>query len=361
MNRSPPADATATSPSAPDGRPEFIARLGLLLPCTPEDVESAYRDRAKQAHPDAGGSAAEFTQLQADYEAALEYARYHAGRRGWLAANVERYRATQEVITEIERLGGSVESARPDWIAREIGEDFAQLLDTITGVRLSGPSVGTAQIEFLASKREVLANLRRLDLSDSRIDDLSVKRLAVFALLHELDLSGTNVGDQTAVALAEMPQLRRVSLDGTLVSRPARWRLRRRRPHLELVTRNSAGRDHDGSKWWYRWMLRALVAYILAMVVSTHTPLELELSESTDWPGADKLVHVGIYLGLSFLLALVVALRNEYRGLRAGLSRVQQAWIAAGVAMYAAADELTQPWTGRERDFWGAVAPVPTA
>jgi VanZ family protein len=358
MTTSPLADASEAALSASDGRPEFIARLGLLLPCTAQDIESAYRDRAKLAHPDAGGSAAEFTQLQADYEAAMEYARFHAGRRGWLAANVERYSATQAVIAEIERLGGQVETARPAWIVRDIGEDFAQLLDTITGVRLSGPSVGTAQIEFLASNRDVLANLRRLGLSDSRVDDLSVKRLTVFPILRELDLSGTNVGNGTTNTLAEMPALRSVHLGDTRVSWNGRWRLRRRRRDLEVITRPSAQRGNDSSTRWYRWMLRALVAYTIAMVLSTHTPIEGDLTESTGWPGADKLAHVGIYCGLSLLLALVLALRNENRGIRAGLSRAQQAWSAAGVAMYAAVDELTQPWTGRQRDLWDWIADV---
>jgi VanZ family protein len=358
MMTSPLADAPDAALSASDGRPEFIARLGLLLPCTVDDVKSAYRDRVKSAHPDAGGSAVGFTQLQADYEAALEYARFHAGRRGWLAANVERYNAQQEVISEIERLGGIVETERPAWIAREIGDDFAQLLDTITGVRLTGPLVGLEEIQYLTDRRGVLANLRRLDLSDSRSDHQAVERLAVFTTLHELNLSGTNIEDRTASVLAELPALRRVNLADTFVSLLAQWRLRRRRPDLELITGPSARREGANSKWWYRWMLRALVAYVIAMVFSTHTPVEQDLFPYTDWPGRDKVAHVGLYCGLSFLLALVLALRNAYRGLRAGLSATQCSWIAAGVAIYAAVDEFTQPWTGRDRDLLDWIADV---
>jgi VanZ family protein len=349
----PLADAAATTFSASDGRPEFIARLGLLLPCTPDDVESAYRDRAKSAHPDAGGSNAEFTQLQADYEAALAYAQFHASRRGWLAANVERYNATQEVIAEIERLGGTVETERPAWIAREVGDDFAQLLDTITGVCLTGPPVGPKEVAYLADQRAVLAGLRRLDLSDSRVDDLAVQRLSVFRALRELDLSGTNVGDGIAAMLAELPALRRVNLADTFFSWLGRWRLRRRRPKLEIVT---SRRGTANSARWYRWVLRALVAYIIAMVLSTHTPIERELITDTRWPGADKLAHVGIFCGFSFLLALVLLMRNVHRGVRAQLTSAQYAWIAAGITIYAALDELTQPWTGRDRSFWDWIA-----
>lgn len=349
----PLADATAATLSASDGRPDFIARLGLLLPCTPEDVESAYRDRAKTAHPDAGGSTAEFTQLHADYEAALEYARFHASRRGWLAANVERYSATQEVIAAIERLGGTVETERPAWIAREVGEDFAQLLDMITGVRLNGPLVGPKEVAYLAGQRVVLAGMRRLDLSDSRVDDTAVKRLSVFLTLHELDLSGANVGNGMIAALAGMPALRRVNLADTFVSWLGRLRLKRRRRGLEIVTSRSGTKS---GKRWYRWLLRALAVYIVAMVASTHTPLEPELVPDTDWPGADKLAHLGIFCGLAFLLALAMYMRKVHRGSGSLLSKAQYAWLAAGISVYAALDELTQPWTGRDRSLWDWIA-----
>jgi hypothetical protein len=48
-----------------------LALLGLSMPCTIESVHSAYRLRAKTAHPDCGGSVAEFIQLRRAYEHAL--------------------------------------------------------------------------------------------------------------------------------------------------------------------------------------------------------------------------------------------------------------------------------------------------
>jgi VanZ family protein len=142
------------------------------------------------------------------------------------------------------------------------------------------------------------------------------------------------------------------------VSLVARWRLRRRRPDVEIITRNGARRGNVNSKAWYRWMLRALVVYIVVMVAATHVPIERTVFPDTVFPWADKLAHVGIYCGLSFLLGLVVALRNAHRGLSASLSSAQYAWIAAGVAIYAAADEFTQPWTGRDRDLLDWIADV---
>ena len=68
------------------------------------------------------------------------------------------------------------------------------------------------------------------------------------------------------------------------------------------------------------------------------------------WPGADKLAHFGIYFGLTGLIALVVAWRCTDRQSRTGLSAAWYAAIAVCVASFAAIDEFTQPWTGRERD-----------
>jgi VanZ family protein len=351
MTNSPLADADSTASTASDGRPEFLVRLGLLLPCSADDVEAAYRNRAKVAHPDAGGSTSEFTQLQADYEAALEFARFHASRRGWLAANVERYLAQQQAIAQIERLGGTVETQRPEWIAREIGEDFAHLLDTVVAVRLTGSAVGPQQVQYLADQRETLANLHRLDLSDSRIDHRAVKRLAVFTTLHELDLSGTYVGNRAALMLAKLPALRRVNLSDTFASWLARLELRRRRRGLQIVTRRDRAAHASTTKRVYRWLSRALFAYILAMIYATHTPETPEFVEEIGFAAMDKLIHVGMYTGLSCLLALVLWLRSAGARSGAGLSAAGYVAVALLVSTYATLDELTQPWTGRERDF----------
>ena len=51
-------------------RPEFFEVLGLAPPLTLDDVELAYREKAKSAHPDAGGDAEQFRKLQEAYERA---------------------------------------------------------------------------------------------------------------------------------------------------------------------------------------------------------------------------------------------------------------------------------------------------
>ena len=53
--------------------PSFIQALGLALPCTIEDVKQAWRKLAKEYHPDTGGNAARFIELQASYTDALVF------------------------------------------------------------------------------------------------------------------------------------------------------------------------------------------------------------------------------------------------------------------------------------------------
>lgn len=43
------------------------------MPCSLEEVKEAYRQKAKQTHPDGGGSAEAFVALQQCYEEALEF------------------------------------------------------------------------------------------------------------------------------------------------------------------------------------------------------------------------------------------------------------------------------------------------
>src|SRR4051812_26801037 len=110
-------------------RPDFLAVLGLMLPCTEEDVKQAYLAKAKIAHPDAGGDVAQFVALQSAFERALEYSRFHAGHRRWLASSMDRYVEQAAVINQIQQLGGKVEVEGIDWLEREVGLDFAQVME----------------------------------------------------------------------------------------------------------------------------------------------------------------------------------------------------------------------------------------
>ena len=53
------------------GRPRCIEALGLTLPCTTDEVLSAYRTKVKDVHPDRGGDTREFLRLQQYFEQAM--------------------------------------------------------------------------------------------------------------------------------------------------------------------------------------------------------------------------------------------------------------------------------------------------
>lgn len=54
--------------------PKCLRALGLNRTATDDEVKRAYRRRARDLHPDAGGTAEAFCELQAQYEAALQVA-----------------------------------------------------------------------------------------------------------------------------------------------------------------------------------------------------------------------------------------------------------------------------------------------
>jgi hypothetical protein len=54
-------------------RREGLDVLGLAWPATADEIRSAYREKAKALHPDAGGNAEEFVALQRAYEWALRW------------------------------------------------------------------------------------------------------------------------------------------------------------------------------------------------------------------------------------------------------------------------------------------------
>ena len=51
--------------------PRCVLALGLTLPCSTEDILTAYREKVKLLHPDRGGDRREFLRLQAHFEQAM--------------------------------------------------------------------------------------------------------------------------------------------------------------------------------------------------------------------------------------------------------------------------------------------------
>lgn len=52
--------------------PRCLAVFGLQLPCTEEDLKSAYREKVKLLHPDRGGDKRRFLVLQAQFNEAMK-------------------------------------------------------------------------------------------------------------------------------------------------------------------------------------------------------------------------------------------------------------------------------------------------
>jgi hypothetical protein len=219
-----------------DDRPDFLVTLGLLPPFTVEDAALAYREKAKLAHPDRGGSVEHFLKLKAAYEHATEYANLHAGRREWLAAQVERYAKQEEVILEVRRRGGQVETETVDWVKRSVGNDFALLTEMLRGIRLRGAADGDDFLHYLAAHQGSLRYLLWLDLADSRISDEGLLQLPRLELLKRLNLAGTPTSQRGLQVLERLPRLEWLNLAGTPVRWFTRWRLHSAHPRLQLVT-----------------------------------------------------------------------------------------------------------------------------
>jgi hypothetical protein len=232
--------------------PDFLTRLGLAPPYSVEDVKEAYRAKVKTAHPDVGGSAAEFTQIQEAYEQALEYVRFRSNRMTWLSSHVEHYAMQQDFISQIEKQGGAVDVESVDWLKKSFGGDFAQLVSKVVGLRLSNPQFGDDTIAHLLSERPMFDNLHWLDLSNSHTTDRGAALLVTFHRLRRLDLRGTTVGHQAGELVGLLPQLTWAALPPGAIGPVGRLALRWRRPDLRWArdgevcgTPRPAAPEHD--------------------------------------------------------------------------------------------------------------------
>jgi len=217
-------------------RPDFMMTLGLLPPYTVEDVRMAYREKAKLLHPDRGGAVADFEKLHEAYERATEYATFRISRRHWLAAQIERYTEQETVVAEVRRRGGYVEIEQIDWIKHSIGEDFALVTERLRGIRLRELADGDEFLHYLAEHKQGLGFLLWLDLARGRIRDEGLLELRTFELLRRLNLAGTAITERGLKVLEGLPNLEWLNLAGTAIGWWTRWRLRRSRPQLRVIT-----------------------------------------------------------------------------------------------------------------------------
>ncbi|MCC7085425.1 MAG: hypothetical protein IT427_10500 [Pirellulales bacterium] len=221
---------------AMDARPEFLVTLGLIPPCTVEDVKQAYLAKVKSAHPDVGGNPAEFHQLQEAYERATEWAKFRASRIAWLGNWVEKYAEQETLTTEIQRRGGQVHVEGVDWLRRSFGDDFSQVAAKIQGIELTGSAVDDNTLSWLGSFRHLLTSLRSISLARSAVTDAGVQHLAAFPSLREVDLSETKISGSALIVLERLPELEWIGLRGATIGMIARMKLKFKYPGLQVET-----------------------------------------------------------------------------------------------------------------------------
>jgi hypothetical protein len=221
-------------PAKPDARPEFFAVLELAPPISVDDVKQAYLAKVKSVHPDHGGTMEDFLILQEAFTHAMEYAKFRVDRMKWLSLQVERYAAQEELVRQIEALGGEVESQSIDWIKRSFGEDFSQLLDLIVSIRLRGPQINNAVIELLVREQAALQQLHSISLIDTQVNDFGVLMLRAFQSLKRVDLSGSTITKESLYISFWLPDLQWLGLKRTRISWLSKLFHRIKNPRLKI-------------------------------------------------------------------------------------------------------------------------------
>lgn len=199
--------------------PAGVKRLGLSLPVTEQDVKQAYFKEAQRAHPDHGGAASDFIEVQRAFDEAVEFATRNGKRLPWIGAQMPIYVAQIEAIELVDGWGGSAETETLDWLEDTVGDDFAQLADRLKGIDLSGRPIGDSELSQLLADAAHLPFLESLNLADTQVSDASAMRLSGLASLKRLDLRGTKVGFPLRRTLARRPGMEQV--EGT--SRVGEW------------------------------------------------------------------------------------------------------------------------------------------
>ncbi len=233
MDRLSPS-GSATGNSAADHRPEFLVVLGLLPPCSAEDVHRAYKARAAALHPDHGGAPAEFLKLQNAYSQAQEYAKFQEGRRMWLATQVEPYVAQQAVIAEVERYGGRVGIERLAWMEASFGE-FAVLAERLRTIVLHDSAEADELLLYMAEHASHLRHLREIDLTGSLASDAGIESLCELRGLERINLEDTLITEAGIITLVGLPELKWLNVGATRVGWWTRWRVGRSHPRLTLA------------------------------------------------------------------------------------------------------------------------------
>lgn len=217
-------EVDAAGYQAPVERPEFMETLGLLPPYSIEDVHKAYKGLASAAHPDHGGSPADFMKLREAYEQAQEYMRFRSGRREWMSYLVEPYVKQQEVIEEVRRRGGDVRTESVEWMKQSYG-DFAALTERLGRIVLHNDANADELLNFLLVFKQQLRYVTELDLSGSRVTLVGATAIGEIKSLKRLNLTGTGIVPRMLKPIASLPELEWLGLGSCPIGWLGRWRV----------------------------------------------------------------------------------------------------------------------------------------
>ncbi len=214
-------------------RPPCMVRLRLMPPYTLEDVKQAYRQEAKTAHPDAGGSQSAFNDLQTVYEQAQEFVEFYGDRRHWIGKLTERYIRQCECTGALEEFGAKIELDQENW-RREAMEDFSVLTQIIIGIRWNREHSTQELFSILERYDNCLTKLRLLDLTGSDYSDRHSEELLRLERLVRIDLRETQASLRTIRPLCELPNLEVINLRRCRVSWVQTLNLRLQHRHISF-------------------------------------------------------------------------------------------------------------------------------
>ena len=190
--------------------PDSVRKLGLTLPVTENDVKQAYYAKARDAHPDHGGAAGEFMEVQRAFDEALEFAKRNGKRLPWIGAQMPIYISQECALDLVTQWRGKAVVQTLDWLEDTVGEDFTAMGHRLTEIDLSGVQVGDAEMRALAEEVETLPFLEVLNLADTKVGDEGIRALPRMSALRVIDLRGTRVSHAVRKELAQRPGVERV-------------------------------------------------------------------------------------------------------------------------------------------------------
>ena len=156
-----------------------------------------------------------------------QYLKFRSDRRLWIATRMDEYLGVVSLVERLRALGAEVDSTMLDWVRRSFG-DFADLTESIVGIRLHDSKHVAEMIDVMINELESLPALKRLSLAGCPVDNLLALELRVFKSLSELDLSRTPITDRALTVVEFLPDLVSLNIAGTSIGWWARHKAERR-------------------------------------------------------------------------------------------------------------------------------------